>query len=62
MIIGVERKHNPAVDGLCNIQRLMIRNPSLEKLKVEDLIDDRILRRLDESGFIDNLSKTYTGK
>lgn len=41
---------------------MKIRNPSLEKLKVEDLIDDRILRRLDESGYIDNLAKIYPGK
>ncbi len=63
VINGVERKPYPTVDGLRNIQRLMkIRNPSLEKLKVEDLIDDRILRRLDESGYIDQLAKTYPGK
>jgi hypothetical protein len=29
---------------------------------VNFLIDDRILRRLDESGFIDNLAKTYAAK
>jgi NitT/TauT family transport system substrate-binding protein len=63
VINGVERKPYPTIEGLRNIQRLMkIRNPSLEKLKVEDLIDDRILRRLDESGFIDQLAKTYPGK
>jgi hypothetical protein len=63
VINGVERKPYPVVEGLRNIQRLMkIRNPSLDKLKVEDLIDDRILRRLDESGFIDNLAKTYAAK
>ena len=59
VINGVERKPYPTIEGLRNIQRLMkIRNPSLEKLKVEDLIDDRILRRLDESGYIDQLAKT----
>ena len=59
----MERKPYPVVEGLRNIQRLMkIRNLSLDKLKVEDLIDDRILRRLDESGFIDNLAKTYAAK
>jgi NitT/TauT family transport system substrate-binding protein len=63
VINGVERKPYPTIEGLRNIQRLMkIRNPSLEKLKVEDLIDDRILRRLDESGYIDNLAKIYPGK
>jgi ABC-type nitrate/sulfonate/bicarbonate transport system substrate-binding protein len=63
VINGVERKPLPMIDGLRNIQRLMkIRNPAIEKLKMEDLVDDRILRRLDESGFIDNLAKTYPAK
>jgi hypothetical protein len=54
------RKPYPVVERPRNIQRLMkIRNLSLDKLKVEDLIDDRILRRLDESGFI---AKTYAAK
>jgi hypothetical protein len=63
IIKGVERKPYPVSDGLRNIQRLMkIRNPALDKVKVEDMIDDRILPRLDESGFIDNLAKTYPAK
>lgn len=63
VINGVERKPYPVVEGLRNIQRLMkIRNPALDKVKVEDMIDDRILRRLDESGFIDQLAKTHPGK
>jgi NitT/TauT family transport system substrate-binding protein len=63
VINGVERKPLPVIEGLRNIQRLMkIRNPAIEKLKMEDLVDDRIIRRLDESGFIDNLAKTYPAK
>jgi hypothetical protein len=31
------------------------RNPKLENAKVEELVDDRILRKLDESGYIDRL-------
>jgi ABC-type nitrate/sulfonate/bicarbonate transport system substrate-binding protein len=63
VINGVERKPLPVMDGLRNIQRLMkLRNPAIEKLKMEELVDDRILRRLDESGFIDNLAKTYPAK
>jgi hypothetical protein len=38
---------------------MKIRNPKLEKAKVEDLVDDQILRRLDESGFIDRLYASY---
>jgi hypothetical protein len=38
---------------------MKMRNPKLEKAKVEDLVDDQILRRLDESGFIDRLYASY---
>jgi ABC-type nitrate/sulfonate/bicarbonate transport system substrate-binding protein len=57
MAIGLERKPLPSLDGLRNAQRLMkLRNPKLETVKVEELVDDRILRRLDDSGFFDRLS------
>jgi NitT/TauT family transport system substrate-binding protein len=63
VINGVERKPFPVVDGLRNIQRLMkLRNPAIEKFKVEEMVDDRILRRLDASGFIDGLAKIYPAK
>jgi ABC-type nitrate/sulfonate/bicarbonate transport system substrate-binding protein len=53
----VERRPYPSLDGFRNIQRLMKpRNPKLEKVRPEDVIDDRILRKLDESGFI---TETY---
>jgi NitT/TauT family transport system substrate-binding protein len=58
--IGMDKKPYPSMDGLRNIQRLMkIRNPKLASTKVEDLVDDQILRRLDESGFIDKLFAAY---
>ena len=63
VINGVERKPFPVVDGLRNIQRLMkLRNSAIEKYKVEEMIDDRILKQLDASGFIDNLAKAYPPK
>ncbi len=56
----VDRKPYPSLDGFRNIQRLMkLRNPKLEKVKPEDVIDDRILRRLDDSGFINELYVKY---
>ncbi|MGE5216967.1 MAG: ABC transporter substrate-binding protein [Chloroflexota bacterium] len=62
VINGVERKPFPTLEGLRNIQRLMkLRNLAIEKLRLEDMVDDRILRRLDESGFIDGLAKSYPG-
>jgi ABC-type nitrate/sulfonate/bicarbonate transport system substrate-binding protein len=63
VINGVERKPFPVVDGLRNIQRLMkIRNPAIEKFRVEEMIDDRILKQLDANGFIDGLAKIYPPK
>jgi NitT/TauT family transport system substrate-binding protein len=59
MALGLDRKPYPSLEGLRNIQRLMkIRNPKVENTKVEELVDDRILRKLDESGFIDRLYNT----
>ena len=44
----------PSFDGMRNLQRLLKpRNPKIGELKVEDVIDNRIMRKLDESGFID---------
>jgi len=58
--IGMDKKPYPSMDGLRNIQRLMkLRNPKIGNAKVEDLVDDQILRRLDESGFIDKLFAAY---
>ena len=60
IVIGMDKKPYPSMEGLRNIQRLMkARNPKLEKAKVEELVDDQILRRLDESGFIDRLYASY---
>jgi len=56
----VDRRPYPSLDGLRNIQRLMKpRNPKLETVKPENIVDDRILRKLDESGFIDRLYSSY---
>ena len=35
------------------------RNPAVAGLKTESLIDGRIMRELDESGFIDQLYAAY---
>lgn len=56
----VDRRPYPSLEGLRNIQRLMkSRNPKLEKVKPEDVIDDRVLRKLDESGFITEMFVKY---
>jgi len=63
LLTGLEKKPFPSIEGLRNTQRLLKpRNSKLETIKVEDLIDDRIVRRLEESGFIGRLHATYAVK
>lgn len=54
LLRGVDRKPLPSMQGMRNLQRLLKpRNPKIGELKLEDIVDDRIMRRLDESGFIE---------
>ena len=56
----LNRKPYPSLDGLRSAQRLMAQqNPKIATLKVEDLVDARFVRKLDDSGFIDRL---YAGQ
>ena len=56
MLIGFEKKPYGAVDSLRNIQRMMATlNPKVMSAKIEEVIDNRFIRKLDESGFIDSL-------
>jgi hypothetical protein len=60
LLNGLDKKLVPSVEGLRNTQRLLKpRNPKLETIKVKELIDDRIVKRLEESGFIGRLDATY---
>ena len=54
LLRGVDRKPFPSLEGMRNVQRLMkIRTPKIGEVKLEEVIDSRIMRKLDESGFID---------
>lgn len=56
LLIGLEKKPYVAVEGLRNIQRMMATlNAKVLRSKVEDIIDNRFIRKLDDSGFIDSL-------
>lgn len=56
----VIRKPYPSVDAMRNMQRVMaLHDPKVLDLKLADLIDDRFVRKLDESGAIDRLYSTY---
>jgi NitT/TauT family transport system substrate-binding protein len=55
-LLTLNRKPYPSLDGLRSAQRFMAQqNPKIAALKVEDLVDARFVRKLDESGFIDRL-------
>lgn len=53
----IETRPYVSLDGMRNIQRLVkIHNPAVAGVKVEDVIDNRPLRKLEETGF---LQRTY---
>ena len=54
MLRGIDRKPFASLEGMRNLHRLLkARNPKIGEVKVDDVVDNRIMRRLDESGFID---------
>ena len=61
--ISIERKPFPSLDALRNVRRLMAtQNPKVANVKIEELIDNRIIRKLDESGYIDRAGAAYNVK
>jgi hypothetical protein len=51
LLTSVERKPLPSLEAMRNIRRLMaVQNPKAANVKVEELIDARLIRRLDENG------------
>jgi NitT/TauT family transport system substrate-binding protein len=60
MVTGLDRKPYALAAGATNVIRLMKRsNPKVENVKPETLIDDRILKKIDQSGFIDEMLVKY---
>jgi NitT/TauT family transport system substrate-binding protein len=60
MVAGFDRKPYARAEGVRNIIRLMkTRNPAVEKVTPDGIIDDRFLRKIDESGFIDQMYARY---
>ena len=56
LVRGVDRKPFASLEGLRNAQRLLrTRNPKVGEVKPEDVIDNRLMRKLEDSGFIDKL-------
>jgi len=60
LVLGTDKKPYAAPAGVTNVVRLMKRsNPKVENVKPETLIDDRILKKLDQNGFIDEVLAKY---
>jgi ABC-type nitrate/sulfonate/bicarbonate transport system substrate-binding protein len=56
LVRTMSRKPFPSIAGLKNVQRLLkSQNPRIGEINLEDLIDSRFMRKLDESGFIDRV-------
>ena len=51
---AIDRKPYTSPEALRNVQRLMaLRNPKVAEVKIDQMIDNRLIRKLDDSGFID---------
>jgi NitT/TauT family transport system substrate-binding protein len=60
LVNGTDKKPYAAPAGVANAIRLMKgSNPRVEKVRADQLIDDRILRKIDQSGFIDEVMAKY---
>ena len=60
LVSGTDKKPYALASGVTNVVRLMKRsNPKVEKVRPEALIDDRFLKKLDQSGFIDEVLAKY---
>ena len=56
----MDRKPFPSVEGLRNVHRLYrSHDPRVANIKPDDVIDNRILNKLEKVGFIDELYRTY---
>ena len=57
---STDLKPYPSIDGMRNMQRFMkTQNPLIANVNVENLIDNRVVKKLDESGFVDQMKKMY---
>jgi NitT/TauT family transport system substrate-binding protein len=58
VITNYERAPHTSVEGMKRLQKLLIQlNPKIAEVRVETLIDNSFMNRLESSGFIQNLYK-----
>ena len=57
------RKPYVSLEGMRILQRLLApQNPKIGSLKIENLIDSSIMKRIDDSGFFEKMAAEYGGK
>jgi len=62
-LLTLNRKPYPSLEGLRSAQRLLApQNPKIATVKVEELIESRFVRKLDENGFIDRVYGAQSGR
>jgi ABC-type nitrate/sulfonate/bicarbonate transport system substrate-binding protein len=55
-ILLFNRKPYPSIKGMRDVQRLLaLQNPKVGNVKIEEIVESRFVRKLDDSGFIDRL-------
>ena len=60
MLVSIERKPIPSLDALRNIKRRMaVQSPKAADVRVEELIDTRLIHKLDDNGYMDKVAATY---
>ena len=62
--VVLEKKPHPSLEGLRHVQRLMFlsSNPRVGEIKLEEIIDRSVMRKLDDRGFIDRMYNVYPAK
>ncbi|MDO8700319.1 MAG: ABC transporter substrate-binding protein [Deltaproteobacteria bacterium] len=56
----LDRKPYTSIEGMQNIQRLMkLYSPQVAKIDAQGLVDNSIIEKLDQSGFLDRLQNAY---
>ena len=56
----IDRKPYASLEGMQNVQRLIkLQNPLVANVKAEEVIDNRPLKKLEDSGFIERMYSAY---
>jgi ABC-type nitrate/sulfonate/bicarbonate transport system substrate-binding protein len=60
---GLEKRPHPSMDGVRNVQRLMqLSNTRIGEVKLEEVVDRSLMRKLEDTGFIDRMYAVYPSK